>query len=155
LILSSPVVYCQKNIIITGASSGIGAAVAVEYAKEGVVLGLSGRNKDRLTKVAEVCRSKGARVELLVVDVTESEKLASELASFDEKYPIDLIIANAGVVAATVRPDKIGASDLFVDVLRPITETNYLGVISTMEPLLRKFMNRRHGQIAIVSSIAG
>ncbi|CAB4429593.1 unnamed protein product [Rhizophagus irregularis] len=90
-----------KIILITGASSGIGASIAREYAKPGVILGLLARSEDKLSKVAEQCIEKGAKCEILKIDISNIESLNKALEDFDDKYPIDLLFANAGQLAAT------------------------------------------------------
>src|SRR5215471_7198459 len=84
-------------IVITGASSGIGEALALDYAAPGVTLGLIGRNAARLGSVADACRSKGATVNLGVLDCTDRAAMAGWLADFDDAYPVDLAIAGAGI----------------------------------------------------------
>src|SRR6201999_1755078 len=85
------------SIVITGASSGIGEALALDYAQPGIALALSGRDAGRLNSVADSCRAKGAAVDEVTIDVTDREPLAAWLARFDDAHPVDLLIANAGV----------------------------------------------------------
>src|SRR5438128_1137300 len=85
------------SIVITGASSGIGEALALDYAASGVALGLSGRDIGRLGTIAEACRARGATVRADAVDATDRAAMADWLTNFDEAHPVDLLIANAGV----------------------------------------------------------
>src|SRR3954462_13397193 len=85
------------SIVITGASSGIGEALALDYAAPGIALALSGRDAARLQAVAEACRAKGATVDSGNVDVVDKAALAAWLIQFDEAHPVDLLIANAGI----------------------------------------------------------
>ena len=87
----------NRTICITGASSGIGAELAKQYAKEGVHLLLIGRNEQRLAEVARCCKAHGATVVLGVIDVTQGDKLVQWCRYHDEKTPVDLVIANAGI----------------------------------------------------------
>ena len=64
-----------KNILITGASSGIGEALAKHYAREGVSLYLNGRNAERLAQVGKACRAKGADVETALVNVSDKDAM--------------------------------------------------------------------------------
>ncbi len=138
-----------KNILITGASSGIGEAVAKLYAAPGVTLAISGRNKARLDAVAKALKDKGANVYAKVIDVTGDKAMAAWIADIDKKAPLDLVIANAGV---GVQQDDF---DNMHDAARFTLEVNVGGVFNTVHPALTWMNKRGRGQIAIVSSLAG
>ena len=138
------------TILITGASSGIGKALAVHYAREGARLALLGRNQSRLAMVAEECRKLGGKVQVNSLDVRNRAEMTAWIRGFDETTPVDLVIANAGVMAGTPPGGKIEPADAAYTVL----ETNVLGVLNTIQPLLPAMVSRRKGQIAIISSIA-
>jgi len=138
------------SIVITGASSGIGEALALDYAAPGIALALSGRNAGRLQAVAEACRAKGAIVDAGQVDVADREALAAWLTRFDDTHPVDLVIANAGVSI-----DKDNSSLDEFSIVRKTFAINVDGVFNTIEPLVGRLMERRRGQIGIVSSLAG
>src|ERR1700761_6479623 len=91
--------HTQTNIIITGASSGLGAALARAYAMPGVTLGLMGRNKARLAETASRCVDKGAKVQTGIIDIRDNEIVQEWIEQFDTSNPIDLVIANAGISA--------------------------------------------------------
>ena len=90
-----------KAILITGASSGIGAALAKVYAGPGVSLALTGRQEERLAAVAAQCRERGAAVTTAALDVTNPAALADWIAAMDQARPLDLVIANAGISGGT------------------------------------------------------
>ena len=90
-----------RHILITGASSGIGAALAELYAGPGMRLSLHGRNATRLGAVAGRVREKGATVVAQGGDVTDGVALAAWIRTCDHLQPIDLVIANAGISAGT------------------------------------------------------
>jgi len=138
-----------KVIVITGASSGIGKELALQYSKAGLDIAITGRNENRLKEVAEECEEKGAKVHIINVDVLDRERLSNELLHFDEEYPIDILIANAGLSdEMTNKTNKIeSAYDVF--------ETNTIGVMNTIFPIIEKMKSRRRGQIAIMGSLAG
>lgn len=138
-----------KSIVITGASSGIGRALAEYYAQSGVVLGLVGRHHARLQEVAEICRASGADVELGVCDVTHASTFATWLKSFDEAHPVDMLIANAGIAANLNQvPETAEQTEV-------IFNTNLQGVLNTVLPLWPNLIKRKHGQVVLMSSIAG
>ena len=138
-----------QAILITGASSGIGAALAVEIAARGVQLFLCGRNEARLQDVAERCRERGAMVEVRVVDVTESEAMAAWVDACDRRAPLDLVVANAGISGGTALGDETPEQ------VREIFAVNVDGVFNTVLPAIGLMQARGRGQIGIVSSMAG
>jgi short-subunit dehydrogenase len=140
-----------RSLAITGASSGLGAALARAYAGPGIVLGLIGRNQARLDATADACRAAGATVHVIALDVADAGPLAGWLAAFDRKTPVDLLIANAGISAG---PAPRGVSEGLEIASRQV-HTNLLGVMNTIEPLLPAMVGRGRGRIAIVSSLAG
>src|SRR5579863_1031755 len=92
-----------RSILITGASSGIGAALACAYAGPGVLLALAGRNAERLEAAATACRRSGAEVRTMLVDVSEETTLGSWIAGLDAERPLDLVIANAGMTGGLAK----------------------------------------------------
>ena len=138
-----------KTIVITGASSGLGAALARLYAGPGVTLGLLGRDIARLNQVAESCRQAGAVVVTNTVPVTDLVELDPWLRDFDCRHPIDLCIANAGVSAGTAGGDES------LTQVKHIMDVNVNGVLHTIHPVLDAMRTRGRGQVAIVSSMAG
>jgi short-subunit dehydrogenase len=138
-----------SSIVITGASSGIGEALALDYARPGVALALSGRDADRLEAVAAACRVKGATVVADTVDVVDRDKLGPWLTAFDDAHPVDLVIANAGISI-----DKSNSSLDDFSVIRKTFDVNVGGVLNTVEPLLARLVKRKRGQIAVVASLA-
>lgn len=138
------------SIVITGASSGIGEALALDYAGPGIALALNGRDAARLQAVADACRARGATVDASRIDVTERAALAAWLTAFDDAHPVDLIVANAGI---SIDKDNSSLDDFAR--LRQTMAVNLDGVFNTVEPLVVRMMARRRGQIAVVSSLAG
>lgn len=138
------------TVLITGASSGIGKALALHYAREGRHLALIGRDSDRLTSVAEECRRLGGNPHCGLIDVRSRGAMANWIADFDRASPIALVIANAGLMAGTPPDGHIEPADAGHGVI----ETNVLGVLNTVQPVIPAMMGRGRGQIAIVSSIA-
>jgi short-subunit dehydrogenase len=138
------------NIIITGASAGIGFALAQRYAKPEVTLGLIGRNPEKLAKIESLCRQQGANVVTAALDVTDSQALKDWLLAFDKQFPVDLLIANAGVTS--IMPDN-GENESW-EAIQQVLDVNIYGVFNSLYPLLEPMRQRRNGQIAIISSLA-
>lgn len=137
-----------SHILITGASSGIGAELAITYAREDVVLALTGRNALRLEEVAISCRARGAQVIMTAIDVRDALSLKHFIEQFDDAYPVDLVIANAGVSATT----SGGTNE--IEQAQIVFDINLQGVLNTVHPLIPRMMKRRAGQIAMMSSLA-
>lgn len=138
------------HVVITGASSGIGAALAQQYARPGVTLGLLGRNAEALQNVAAICTERGAQTRCGLVDVADANGLKDWITAFDHEYPIDLVFANAGV-SSSIGPD--GEAETWESVNRLIN-TNVQGAINTVYALLDAMRARRRGHIVLVSSLA-
>jgi short-subunit dehydrogenase len=138
-----------ESILITGASSGIGEALALEFARAGVRLALGGRSTERLAKVAAACRARGAEVEATAVDVLDRSTVGEWITAADRHRPLDLVIANAGVSGGTLK----GAES--EDQARRIFAINVDGVLNTVFPILPAMLARRRGQIGLMSSLAG
>lgn len=134
----------QQAILITGASSGIGKALAVLYAAPGIVLLLTGRNAGRLKEVENLCRQKGAEVKTSAVSVTDRPAFEKEILAWDDIFPIDIVIANAGISGG-------GAEGSFYDIIG----TNLNGTFHTVNPLIPRMTARKKGHIVLMSSMAG
>lgn len=138
-----------RVILITGASSGIGAELAVSYAEPGRQLVLCGRNIERLEEVRERCHARGAMAQAVPIEVTHTKAMWEWLEAVDDKYPVDLIIANAGVSGGTADgPEPVGQ-------IGKILTTNIEGTLNTIHPLLPRMEARGQGQIVLLSSLAG
>jgi len=138
-----------QHILITGASSGLGAALALEYASPALRLSLHGRNTERLEQIAAQARKQGAEVFTYIGDIVEAGTLSAWIKSCDKETAIDLVIANAGISAGTAK----GAES--AEQVKAIFDTNVTGTFNTLHPIISIMSKRKHGQIAIVSSLAG
>jgi short-subunit dehydrogenase len=143
-----------RSILITGASSGIGEALAVHYARPGATLALTGTDAARLDAVAQRCRNAGAAVLPRTVDVADADAMAGFVAEADTAAPLDLVIANAGISAGT------GDDHEGYDQTRRIMRVNVDGVFNTILPAVARLLarpkpaDRPRGQVAIMSSLA-
>lgn len=138
-----------RAILITGASSGIGEALALAYAAPGIFLALLGRDEPRLSAVAAACRQRGAEVSICAGDVTHGAGLAAFIQTVDRQHPLDLVIANAGTSAGTDGGGESAAQT------RHVLGVNVDGVLNTVLPVLPRMVARGRGQIALMSSLAG
>jgi short-subunit dehydrogenase len=141
----------QGSILITGATSGIGRALALVYAEPGTALALTGRDTERLKQVRAECESRGANVMAEILDVQDSQPLADWIERVDAWSPISLAIANAGITTGT----GIGRPRESRDAATRIIRTNVLGVMNTVIPVVDRMTPRGRGQIAMVGSLAG
>jgi short-subunit dehydrogenase len=138
-----------RHILITGASSGIGAALARHYAKPDVRLALGSRNRQRLDDVAAACRARGAAASTEPIEVTDQAATRAWVLAADAESPLDLVIANAGISS------HAGAEGESEARARAVFSVNLDGVLNTAYPALERMMARGRGQIALMSSLAG
>jgi short-subunit dehydrogenase len=138
------------SVLITGASGGIGAALAKAYARPGVTLALTGRNEERLRAAVATAAAAGAIVLYRALDVRDGAALTSWIGEVEAAHPLDLVIANAGITGG-----HHDGADESIEEVRRLIETNFLAACRTVDAALPAMRRRRHGQIAFVSSLAG
>ncbi|MCW3473140.1 SDR family NAD(P)-dependent oxidoreductase [Limobrevibacterium gyesilva] len=140
------------SVLITGASSGIGRALALACAGPGVVLHLSGRDAARLGQTAALCRGRGALVHEAVLDVRDAAAMAAWIAA---ATPLSLVVANAGISAGTGDGLQETAAQT-----RAIFAVNLDGVLNTVLPAMAAMAAQPpdahgvRGRIAVVASLA-
>ena len=145
------VTAAPSHVLVTGASSGIGAALARRYAGPGVRLTLLGRNRERLDAVALACRTRRAETAVAVCDVRDAGAMRTFIEAVDGQLPIAMVIANAGIGGEQV---IAGTSGETAEIARAIFEINVVGVVNTIAPLLPRLVARGRGNIVIMSSLA-
>lgn len=139
-----------RSVVITGASSGLGAALAGFFAQPGVNLVLIARDAERTARVADICRRQGAMAQVALIDVRDTERLADTLLRADAEQPVDLVIANAGV-EASLGPGRTAESlSSAIEQVR----VNFEGAVATVTPLLENMRQRQRGGIVLISSLA-
>ena len=139
----------DKIVWITGASSGIGAAMAVEYARLGAILIISSRNTDELHKVRSSCGSP-ENIQILKLDLakpSEFKKIVKEAVSFYGH--IDVLINNAGISQRSL------AADTSLEVDRKIFDVNYFGTIALTKELIPYFKEKKQGHFVVITSVVG
>jgi short-subunit dehydrogenase len=141
--------FANQVAVVTGASSGIGQALARALAAEGCKVGLVARRQDQLaTLAADLCKSGGV-AEYAAADLGEREQAVHAIRDLAGRLgPIDLLVANAGVGAPTfLEPFNVGD-------LEKMFRVNVLGVVYSLEAVLPAMLERRQGHIAAISSLA-
>jgi short-subunit dehydrogenase len=139
-----------QTILITGASGGIGSALARNYARPGVTLLLWGRDAARLKETAAACRMRGANCIVECFDLRDTGGQLTRIAAADAATPIDLAIFNAGLGGTP--PDEAPAET--PEASRAVVEVNFLAPVTGANAIAAAMAARGHGQIVLIGSIA-
>ncbi len=140
------------NVLVTGASSGLGAALARHYAGRGAEVALAGRDRGRLEEQAGLIKAAGGKPgPVLCFDVGDPDatRLALQAYVRDRGVP-DLVIANAGVSVGTLGDDPDG-----IAVLSRVLATNVTGLAATLTPFAAPMRERGSGTLCGIASVAG
>jgi short-subunit dehydrogenase len=141
--------FAGQVAVITGASSGIGWALARTLAAEGCKVGLVARRREQLAELAGQIEKSGGVAAFAVADVIERAQIVAAIHELAARLgPVDLLIANAGVGApTTVEPFNVGD-------IEKMFRVNVLGVVYSLEAVLPQMLQRRRGHLAAISSLA-
>ncbi len=142
-----------KTVVITGASSGIGLALALEFAARGYHLGLAARRLDLLAQLRDEVQAKypdpARRIEIVALDVDQPDAVAPTLRPlFEALGGVDIVVVNAGVNRFT----PVGRGELAQ--AAQLIQTNLIGAIATTEAAVEHFLGRGAGQLVGISSLA-
>jgi short-subunit dehydrogenase len=141
--------FAGKVVLITGASSGIGRALALELARQGTRVGVTARREDRLRLLADEVRATGGTIEYSVADAADREGMRVALGSLADRLgSCDVLIANAGVGSSN------SATDLNIKGAEAVIRTNLLGPMYAFEAVLPGMLARGSGHLVGVSSVA-
>jgi short-subunit dehydrogenase len=141
--------FANQVAVITGASSGIGWALAKVLAAQHCRVGLVARRLDRLEALAEEIRQAGGWAALAAADVADRTQTLTAIHKVrDQLGPVDLLVANAGVGAPTF------LEPMNIEQIESMFRVNVLGVVYAIEAVLPEMLQRRHGHLAAVSSLA-
>lgn len=142
--------FRNQVVWITGASSGIGEALAYEFSRHAARLALSARNRETLQKVRLKCNELGAEAEIFPFDLSNHEAIPELANSVVEHYKqVGLLINNGGVSQRSL------VKDSSLDVDRQIMDVNYFGNIALTKALLPHMIRNKAGHIAVTTSIVG
>ncbi len=141
----------NKVILLTGASSGIGEALAVEISKHGGIIGLLARRKDYLTEIQKDINESGGTARSFECDVTDTDQVIASARQLAEEFGrIDVLIANAGIggnnrETRTLEPDAVAK----------VININLIGAVNSVSAVLPDMLKRGSGQLVAISSLAG
>lgn len=141
----------EKRVLLTGASSGIGEALAIALAKQGATLGIVARREELLIDLAERCEASGGKAMVLPCDVVDPLAVSRAAEKFRGVFGhIDIMIANAG----------IGGNDPLTRAYDPasvkkLIDINLLGAVNSIHAVIPHMIERRSGQLVAISSLAG
>jgi dehydrogenase/reductase SDR family member 7B len=140
----------DKVVWITGASSGIGEALAKEIARRGNTVVISARREDELNRVAQEIEKEGGKADVLTLDLTKAEEFPSKIEYIIAKHKtIDVLVNNGGI------SQRSFARDTPIDVDRKMFEINFFGAVALTKQVLPVMHKQSYGQIVAVSSIVG
>ncbi len=140
-----------KVVFLTGASSGIGAALAIAIAKRGAVVGLLARRRDKLEEISRTIEKVGGRALIFEADVTDFEAVAAAANELRNQFgKIDILIANAGI-GGNDRPTR----NFEARALAKVIDINLKGAMNAVSAVLPQMLENREGHLVAVSSLAG
>lgn len=146
----TPLSRAPAHILITGASGGLGGALARHYAAPGVRLSLWGRDEARLLQVAEACRAAGATAAIRSLDITDIEAALGAIAAADAADPFDLAVLASG--RGDIRAAGAAVED--ARLIAALGTVNFTAPAAMAAALAERMATRRNGGIVLVGSAA-
>lgn len=141
----------DKRLFLTGASSGIGEALAIALAKKGAVLGLVARRKELLEKLKKDCEKVGGTARVFALDVTDDDAMLVAVNDFIHEFEhIDILIANAGIGG-----NNKETRELQPLAVKKVIDINLLGAVNAVHAVLPEMKRRGRGHLVAISSLAG
>lgn len=140
----------KRVVAITGASSGIGRATALRFARDGAALAVCARRGDLLDELAREVGEAGGTPLPIVADVTRPDDMARFVSAAVDRFGrLDVMVCNAGFgIAGAI-------DDITPDQMRELLEVNYMGTFHAVRAALPVFRRQRAGHVVVVSSIVG
>lgn len=146
---SRPTPFTGKVVWLTGASSGIGRALALALHDQSATLIISSRNTAQLESVARECTG-DAPVHVLPLDLTDADRIPDAVrAALNTAGPVDYVFHNAGLAA------RATTAEASMEVDRQVMETNFFGPVALTKAILPSMIRRKAGTFVVVSSITG
>jgi short-subunit dehydrogenase len=141
----------DKVVFLTGASSGIGTALALEIAKRGATLGLLARRAELLQGISVKIEQNGGLARSFTVDITDAKAVTEAAQSLRNEFgKIDVLIANAGIGGNNKETRNLDA-----EAVTKVINTNLIGAVNTVAAILPQMLERESGQLVAISSLAG
>src|SRR5258708_8802269 len=141
----------NKTVLLTGASSGIGEALAVALAKKGATLGLLAGREELLAELAAKCEAVGGEARIFPCDVVDVDAVHAAAEKFRNEFGhIDIMIANAGIGGN----DK-ATRDYEPAAVKKLIDVNLLGAVNAIHAVLPQMIERKSGHLVAISSLAG
>lgn len=141
----------DKVVLLTGASSGIGAEMAVQMGAKGAVIGLVARREDELSAVAETITNVGGTARIFPLDVTDDAAQRSAADALREEFGrVDVMIANAGIGG-----NNRETRDIEPDAVAKVININLIGAVNSVAAVLPEMLEQRSGHLVAISSLAG
>lgn len=142
--------FQNKTIWITGASSGIGQALAEEWANYNTQLILSGRNTEKLNEVKKICEAKNAKCSVVKIDLTDEASIKNAVSEVKKNYKtVDILINNGGISQRSM------SIETPIEVDRKIMETNFFGAVTLTKEILPTMVKNGGAHIVVISSVVG
>lgn len=140
----------DKVVFLTGASSGIGEALAIALAEKGATLGLLARREDLLYQIRDKCHLTSGTARVFACDVTDEQGVAAAAESLRNEFgQIDILICNAGIGGS------LHAKDLTNEAVKKVIDVNLMGAVYAVTAVLPQMIERNSGQLVAISSLAG
>jgi len=138
-----------KNVLITGATDGLGRAAAIYLAEKGYRVWAGGRSAQKLAALGQLARERKLAIEAMEMDVCDADSVERAVAAVESQAALDVLINNAGfALCATME-------DVTLEDLQKQFDTNFFGVVRVTQRVLPHMRKRCHGRIINMSSIAG
>ncbi len=141
----------DKVVFLTGASSGIGEALAIEIARRGATLGLLARRAEMLRELAGKCEAVGGKARVLAGNVVDAQTVQESADALRAEFgQIDILIANAGIGGKSKETQTLVPA-----AVKEVIDINLIGAVNSVYAVLPQMLERGSGQLVAISSLAG